>query len=454
LTGVGNPSIPGLPGDRYVIDSLIGRGGMGRVWKVRDLVLDRHVAIKETATPDELSAAERQKLRDRTLREARAIARIDHPNVVRVHDVLSGADGPLIVMEYVPGQDLRERIDEGPVPTGLALAVAAGVLRALAAVHAQGVLHRDVKPGNILLGEHGRVVLTDFGIAKVVEFQDATHTGHIIGTPDYLAPERARDAEPAPPADLWSLGVTLYEAVTGVSPFRREGPLPTLYAIVHDEVAAPPSPLAPLIDGLLVKDPDRRLDITAALAILEPPARPARRRARRSLIAASLVLVLLAAGGLAWWQTAARRDPDLQMLQSFAGAQDVGDCAAIGPLATQITRRQCVRGDGIETFWIRYATPADRDRQRDVDLRLQARSPQTCRLEKGAGPDGLRGHYIEYTYTAADDDRQYVSAWWDDEISHPEHAVALNLRRRYEPGETDPAAPLRELWLSWHYSFT
>ncbi|MET0422350.1 MAG: serine/threonine-protein kinase [Actinoplanes sp.] len=450
---MGNPSIPGLPGDRYVIDSLIGRGGMGRVWKVRDLVLDRHVAIKETTTPHELSDAERQKLRDRTLREARAIARIDHPNVVRVHDVLSGADGPLIVMEYVAGQDLRERMDEGPVPTGLAMSVAAGVLRALAAAHAQGVLHRDVKPGNILLGEHGRVVLTDFGIAKVVEFQDATHTGHIIGTPDYLAPERARDAEPAPAADLWSLGVTLYEAVTGVSPFRREGPLPTLYAIVHDEVTAPPSPLAPLINGLLIKDPARRLDTTAALAILDLPERPARRR--RWLIAAALVPVLLAAGGLVWWQqTADQRDPDLKALQSFAGRQDVGDCAAIGPLATQITRRQCVRGDGIETFWIRYATPADRDRQREADLRLQTGSPLTCRIEKGASPAGVRGHYIEYTYTAADDGRQYVSAWWDDEISHPDNAVALNLRRRYEAGEADPAAPLRDLWLSWHYSFT
>ncbi|MER5492802.1 serine/threonine-protein kinase [Streptomyces sp. NPDC002490] len=248
---------------RYRIQECIGRGGMGRVWRARDEVLHRTVAVKELTAA--LYAAERDRpvLLDRTRAEARAAARITHPAVVTVHDVLEHDERPWIVMELVEGGSLADAIQErGRVDAERSARTGLWVARALRAAHEAGVLHRDVKPANVLLAEDGRVLLTDFGIAQVDGDSGMTKTGEIVGSVDYLAPERVRGGEPGAAADLWALGATLYTAVEGVSPFRRPSALGTFQAVV-DEEPAPPAhagPLAPVIAALLRKDPEARPD--------------------------------------------------------------------------------------------------------------------------------------------------------------------------------------------------
>jgi len=212
---------PQLIGNRYRLVEPLGQGGMGRVWKARDEVLHRDVAIKELVPPPGLTEDERREMRERSLREARAIARLNHANVVRVFDVLRTDGDPWIVMEYVPSRSLQDVLTtDGPVSPTRAAEIGLGVLGALKAAHRAGVMHRDVKPGNVLLGEDGRVVLTDFGLATVPGDPNVTRTGLVLGSPAYIAPERARDGTFGPEADLWSLGATLYAAVEGQSPRR------------------------------------------------------------------------------------------------------------------------------------------------------------------------------------------------------------------------------------------
>ncbi|MDQ0814272.1 serine/threonine protein kinase [Streptomyces sp. B3I7] len=246
---------------RYRLLSPLGEGGMGTVWRARDEVLRREVAVKEVRAPDWLAAPERERMYARLEREAWAAARVAHPNVVTVYDVAVEDGRPWIVMELVRGLTLADLLDaEGPLPPRRAAAVGAEVLSALRAAHAAGVLHRDVKPGNVLMGNDGRVVLTDFGIARVEGSSALTMTGEVIGSPEFLAPERALGRDPGPESDLWSLGVLLYAAVEGATPFRQDTPLSTLRAVV-DEALPPPrraGPLTPVIEGLLCKDPAGR----------------------------------------------------------------------------------------------------------------------------------------------------------------------------------------------------
>ncbi|WMX47789.1 serine/threonine-protein kinase [Streptomyces roseicoloratus] len=246
---------------RYRLLDVLGEGGMGTVWRARDEVLGREVAVKEVRAGAGLPAADRERLHARLEREARSAARITHRNVVTVYDVALDDDRPWIVMELVPGLTLAETLEaEGPLPPRRAAHVGAEVCAALRAAHEAGVLHRDVKPANVQLANDGRVVLTDFGIAAVEGVSPLTMTGELIGSPEYLAPERALGRTPGPAADLWSLGILLYAAVEGVSPFRRETALDTLRTVV-DEEPAPPAhagPLAPVIEGLLRKDPEQR----------------------------------------------------------------------------------------------------------------------------------------------------------------------------------------------------
>ncbi|WP_149184942.1 serine/threonine-protein kinase [Streptomyces sp. TRM49041] len=250
---------------RYRLGESIGRGGMGKVWRAHDEVLNRTVAVKELTAGQYASEADRKVLHARTQKEARAAARISHPAVVTVHDVLEYDQRPWIVMQYVDGPSLADAAKaaaDGRVEPREAARIGLHVLGALRAAHAAGVLHRDVKPGNVLLARDGRVLLTDFGIAAIEGDSTITRTGELVGSIDYLAPERVRGGDPGPASDLWALGATLYMAVEGRSPFRRASPISTMQAVVTEEPedAEHAGPLAPVITALLRKDPAERPD--------------------------------------------------------------------------------------------------------------------------------------------------------------------------------------------------
>jgi eukaryotic-like serine/threonine-protein kinase len=261
------PGSERLIAGRYRLLSPLGEGGMGTVWRARDELLHREVAVKEVRAPHGLPASEVERMYARLEREAWAAARVANRNVVTVYDVATQDGRPWIVMELVRGISLAELLDaEGPIAPQRAAHIGAEVLAALRAAHEAGVLHRDVKPANVLLSNDGRVVLTDFGIAMVEGSSALTMTGEVIGSPEFLAPERALGRTPGPESDLWSLGVLLYAAVEGHSPFRQDTPLSTLRAIVDEELPPPgrAGPLAPVIEGLLRKDPAQRLSAERA----------------------------------------------------------------------------------------------------------------------------------------------------------------------------------------------
>ncbi|MBK3578582.1 protein kinase [Streptomyces sp. MBT65] len=248
---------------RYRLAESIGSGGMGRVWRAHDEVLHRAVAIKELTAALYVSESDQPRLLARTRAEARAAARINHSAVVTVHDVLEHDGRPWIVMELVEGNSLADEVKEKVrIEPAEAARIGVWVVRALRAAHTAGVLHRDVKPGNVLLGQDGRVLLTDFGIAQIEGDSTITRTGEVVGSVDYLAPERVRGADPGPSSDLWALGATLYTAVEGRSPFRRTSPLSTMQAVVEEEAGELryAGPLAPVIAALLNKDPALRPD--------------------------------------------------------------------------------------------------------------------------------------------------------------------------------------------------
>ncbi|WP_406009837.1 serine/threonine protein kinase [Streptomyces sp. NBC_00637] len=256
------PGSERLIAGRYRLLTPLGEGGMGTVWRARDEVLHREVAVKEVRAPHGLAASDVERMYARLEREAWAAARVANRNVVTVYDVATQDGRPWIVMEIVRGISLAELLDaEGPLEPARAAHIGAEVLSALRAAHEAGVLHRDVKPANVLMSNDGRVVLTDFGIATVEGTSALTMTGEVIGSPEFLAPERALGRTPGPESDLWSLGVLLYAAVEGNSPFRHDTPLSTLRAIVDEELPPPrrAGPLAPVIEGLLRKDPAERL---------------------------------------------------------------------------------------------------------------------------------------------------------------------------------------------------
>ncbi|MGA4932130.1 serine/threonine-protein kinase [Streptomyces incarnatus] len=250
---------------------------MGTVWRARDETVDREVAVKEPRIPGHLPERERANACERMRREARAAARLDHPAVVSVYDVAVVDGRPWLVLELVHGRTLGDVLDEGTLDAREAARIGLEVLGALEAAHAAGVLHRDVKPDNVLLGRHGRVVLTDFGIARFEGDTRLTDTGGFVGSPEYVAPEGVSGQLPGPASDLWSLAVLLYTATEGVSPFRR-GSTPAALQSVLDATPAPPAaargPLAEAIDGLLRKDPARRPSARRARELLTEAVRP------------------------------------------------------------------------------------------------------------------------------------------------------------------------------------
>ncbi len=242
------------------------------VWEARDELLARDVAVKEIILPPEMEDAEREAGRRSAVREAQMAARLRHPNVVGVYDIVDDDGRPAIVMELVPFGSLRDTIrDRGPLPPAQVARIGLGVLAGLRAAHEAGVVHRDVKPANILLGPEDRIVLTDFGIAKAVDSPALTTLGILIGSPAYLAPERARGQSAGAPADLWGLGASLYTAVEGRPPFERQGTLATLTAVVSDEPDPfrHAGPLELVISGLLRKDPRTRLGTADAEWMLQ-----------------------------------------------------------------------------------------------------------------------------------------------------------------------------------------
>src|SRR3954470_6645437 len=266
---------------RYALSEVIGRGGMGTVWLATDRVLERAVALKEVTFSIDLTAEERTVLRERTMREARAAARLDHPRVTTVYDVVEEDGRPWLVMEHISARSLQEIIEErGPLPPAAVAQIGLDVLAALEAAHDAGIVHRDVKPANVLVEADGHACLTDFGIATTTGDSSLTTHGALIGSPSYMAPERVYGEEPRPAVDLWSLGATLYAAVEGRPPFNRGEAMATLMAVVSEHPApmVRAGALEPVLRGLLTKDPAARTSaeqarrgLEAVLADADPP---------------------------------------------------------------------------------------------------------------------------------------------------------------------------------------
>jgi serine/threonine protein kinase len=283
--GADTDRIGRVVGGRYELAGVLGRGGMGVVWLADDQLLDRQVALKEITFSLDLTDEERGILRERTMREARTAARLDHPCVTRVYDVVEEEDKPWLVMEHVPSRSLQEIVStDGPLPPAAVARIGLDVLAALDAAHRAGIVHRDVKPANVLVGPDGHACLTDFGIATSTGDSSLTTQGAIIGSPSYMAPERANGEEPQPPVDLWSLGATLYTAAEGRLAFDRGEPMATLLAVVSEPPApmTAAGPLEPVLLHLLAKDPASRADVAETRRGLEtvlaggtPPAPPA-----------------------------------------------------------------------------------------------------------------------------------------------------------------------------------
>ncbi|MTE20619.1 protein kinase [Streptomyces sp. TRM43335] len=262
-----------LLGGRYRLGDVLGRGGMGTVWRAEDEVLGRTVAVKELRFPSSVDEEEKRRLITRTLREAKAIARIRSSSAVTVFDVVDEDDRPWIVMELIEGRSLADVLrEDGPLEPRRAAEVGLAVLDVLRAAHREGILHRDVKPSNVLIAdEDGRVVLTDFGIAQIEGDPSLTSTGMLVGAPSYIAPERARGQRPGPPSDLWSLGGLLYAAVEGHPPYDKGSAIATLTAVMTEPLEPPARAgcLEEVIRGLLRKKPDERLDEPGARRLLE-----------------------------------------------------------------------------------------------------------------------------------------------------------------------------------------
>ncbi|MEU3410052.1 serine/threonine-protein kinase [Streptomyces sp. NPDC006658] len=256
---------------RYRLGDVLGRGGMGTVWRAEDETLGRTVAVKELRFPSNIDEEEKRRLITRTLREAKAIARIRNNSAVTVFDVVDEDDRPWIVMELVEGKSLAEVIrEDGVLKPKRAAEVGLAILDVLRSAHREGILHRDVKPSNVLIAEDGRVVLTDFGIAQVEGDPSITSTGMLVGAPSYISPERARGHKPGPAADLWSLGGLLYAAVEGTPPYDKGSAIATLTAVMTEPLEEPKNagPLRDVLYGLLAKDPAKRLDDAGARAML------------------------------------------------------------------------------------------------------------------------------------------------------------------------------------------
>ena len=397
-------------GGRYRLDRSIGQGGMGTVWQGHDELLGREVAVKEVRFPPELGQQEMADLRERTMREARATARLSHPNVITTYDVVEEDGRPWIVMELLSTRSLSELLrDEGPLPPHRVAEIGLGVLSALETSHAQGIVHRDVKPSNILITADGRPVLTDYGIATMTGDPALTSTGVVLGSPAYMSPERARGRAFGPESDLWSLGATLYSAAEGRPPFESDNALGTLTAVISDPITplSVGGPLALAVDGLLRKDPqdragfretrelltraaadhstgaavaapatvalDRagRTEALPAAGVREqvrdtpPPAAPPPPRydesepRRGALLAAALVVALLVIGGLVYAALNSGDDPDQQADNKPSGSSSSAPAPSESSSAPQPSQSTSAPADnGVPAGYQLYEDPS------------------------------------------------------------------------------------------------
>lgn len=268
----GPPAPEGEPaqrvlGGRYRLERVVGKGAMGKVWAAHDEVLNRPVAIKEVDFPAGMPQSEVDQILQRTMREARAVASVSDPHVVTIFDMLSLPHGPAIVMELLSARSLAEMLgQDGALSDTEAAVIGLSVAAGLLAAHSAGITHRDVKPGNVLVCDDGRIKLTDFGIARSAGEHTITATGLLLGSPAYISPEVASGRPANAQSDAWGLGALLFACVQGVPPFDRGTPLATLTSVVQD--AVPPHPdsgrLGGVIRGLLVKDPSTRMSVGLA----------------------------------------------------------------------------------------------------------------------------------------------------------------------------------------------
>ncbi|MDG4822954.1 serine/threonine-protein kinase [Asanoa sp. WMMD1127] len=389
---------------RYRVVRSLGAGGMGRVWLARDEVLHRDVAVKEVLLPRWLAADEQEELRRRTLREARAAARLSHPSVIRIYNIEYDGERHWIVMEYVRSRSLLQVLrDHGALPVDDVAGIGLAVLSALDAANRVGVLHRDVKPSNVLIADDGRVVLTDFGSALLDENAGAiTHSGVIVGTPQYIAPERARTGISTPESDLWSLGATLYHAVEGRGPYARPTIMETLVALANErpDAMTRAGPLRPVIEGLLRKDPRARLT----------PSEVERQLAR---IAEGPTVRLSGAAGRGWrprrWQGLAAAATAALMVSAVALAADADDGrgrtppAVTAPTGTGgMAETEQSRLPAGYRWWydptgMRVAYPAGWEMLREGSDAMLFRSPddrRTLRVRTGEDPNAPRGYRL------------------------------------------------------------
>ena len=328
------PETQRLVAGRYALLAELGRGGMGVVWRAEDRVIGRPVAVKELRLPDDLHGERRDILEERVLREARSAGRLSDPTVVTVFDVVSDNGRLFLVMELVEGPTLTQRVAaDGPMPPAAVAALGKQLLSALENAHSTGIVHRDVKPSNIMVLPSGRAKLADFGIARIDDDPRLTNTGAVIGSPGYLAPERIQHAVATPATDLWALGATLFFAVEGYAAFERANTAATLYAVTNEVpyLSRCQGPLASAIMGLLITSPEARLSHQQAMHLLDlaanqspgntttalataPVTKPKRGKQIAALVGAAVVLAAAAFGG--GWLT---------------GRLDVPDTAVVSP---------------------------------------------------------------------------------------------------------------------------
>ncbi|MCX4090912.1 serine/threonine-protein kinase [Nocardia sp. alder85J] len=362
LTPAPGTRSPRVLAGRYRLDALLGSGGMGDVWRATDLLLHQTVAVKQVRIPPEADDEAAKLLYERTLREARAAARLrSHPSIVTIHDVVVEDGIPWIVMEFVDGRSLDRIVaDQGPLPVPMVASIGLALLDGLSAAHAGAVLHRDVKPANVLVCHDGRVVLTDFGIATMAGERALTRTDMITGSPGYVAPERLDGEKGQAASDLWSLGATLYYAVEGRPPYQRDEMLAVLVATISadPDPMRLAGPLTPLLTGLLHRDPHQRMTDPRAREFLQSftagsppppihpmpprihptpaPSHPAHPRSRRTtavtvLAVAAVAILLLAGAAVALIQT--RHHNTAAPTPSTPGAPPpTGNTSAPGPL--------------------------------------------------------------------------------------------------------------------------